>query len=57
MEILVWLLLLPLVVVAKAIIVGAPKLAELTADAEHAISTAEDKYKSRLEALNAGTNP
>lgn len=52
MEILVWLILLPIVVVIKAVVVGAPKLATLAAEAEHSITTAEDKYKERLEELN-----
>ena len=52
MEILVWLILLPIVVVVKAVIVGAPKLANLAAEAEHSITTAEDVYKRRLEQLN-----
>jgi hypothetical protein len=58
MEILVWLILLPIVVVVRSIIVGAPTLAKLGAEAEFAITNAENVYKSRLQELsNVRPNP
>jgi len=55
MEFLVWLLLLPIFVVVKAIVVGAPKLATGVAQATHALESAESVYEDELTRLKSNS--
>jgi hypothetical protein len=51
MEFLVWLLLLPIFVIVKAIVVGSPKLATGVAQATYALENAESVYEDELKRL------
>ena len=51
MEFLVWLVLLPIMVIVKAIVSGAPKLATGVAQATHALESAESIYEDELKRL------
>jgi hypothetical protein len=53
MEFLVWLILLPIFVIVKAIVVGSPKLAKGVAQATHALESAESIYEDELASLKA----
>lgn len=53
MEFLVWLLLLPIFVIVKAIVVGSPKLATGVAQATYALESAESIYEDELKRLKA----
>ena len=53
MEFLVWLLLLPIFVIVKAIVVGSPKLAKGVAQATHALESAESIYEDELASLKS----
>ncbi len=56
MEFLVWLVLLPIFVVIRAVVVGAPKLAEGVAQAEYALTNAETVYENELKKLKEKSN-
>ena len=53
MEFLVWLILLPVFLIVKAIVVGAPKLAINVAQATHALESAEPIFEEELARLKS----